>query len=107
MICQPCAAAADARAPRSQHCTSEGGPGAACDCQHRTDLYQPLDGLAAIARAYDRLARIGEAQTARMEHFREALLTRSDQIATDLTAALPDEARAAGIHFAIDATTEE
>ena len=40
MICRTCATAADARAPRDQHCTSVGGPGAACDCAHRTARYR-------------------------------------------------------------------
>jgi hypothetical protein len=41
VICLPCRTAADARAPRDQHCNTVPGPGAACDCQHRTDRYQP------------------------------------------------------------------
>lgn len=40
MICSLCAAAADARAPRNQHCNATGGPGAACDCQHQVDRYR-------------------------------------------------------------------
>lgn len=35
MICRQCAKAADSRAPSTEHCTSTGGPGAACDCQHQ------------------------------------------------------------------------
>jgi hypothetical protein len=41
VICPRCAAAADRRMPTDQHCTSQGGPGASCDCQHRTDRYRP------------------------------------------------------------------
>jgi hypothetical protein len=41
VICHICAAAADRRAPAAEHCTSTGGPGAACDCAHRTDRYRP------------------------------------------------------------------
>lgn len=40
MICTRCARAADQRAPRDQHCDSPGGPGAPCDCAHRTDRYR-------------------------------------------------------------------
>lgn len=40
MICQPCRDAADTHAPADQHCTSTGGPGAPCDCAHRTDRYR-------------------------------------------------------------------
>lgn len=41
MICLPCRTAADAHAPADQHCDAQPGPGAACDCQHRVDRYQP------------------------------------------------------------------
>ncbi|MDX2702180.1 hypothetical protein PV350_04875 [Streptomyces sp. PA03-6a] len=41
MICQPCRDAADLRAPASEHCGGAPGPGAPCDCQHRTDRYRP------------------------------------------------------------------
>jgi hypothetical protein len=34
MICPPCARAADARAPRDQHCTDPG-----CTCGHRVERY--------------------------------------------------------------------
>lgn len=36
MICAPCRAAADARAPRDQHCSDP-----KCMCGHRTDRYHP------------------------------------------------------------------
>ncbi|MDT0306150.1 hypothetical protein RM780_04130 [Streptomyces sp. DSM 44917] len=39
MVCPRCCAAADARAPRDQHCDANGGPGAACDCAHRVERY--------------------------------------------------------------------
>jgi hypothetical protein len=47
MICEPCARAADHRAPRTAHCADPG-----CTCGHRTDRYgratgetgQPPDG---------------------------------------------------------------
>lgn len=41
MICARCKDAADRHAPADQHCDSPGGPGAPCDCAHRTDRYQP------------------------------------------------------------------
>jgi len=41
MVCSQCAQAADQHLPADQHCDSTGGPGAACDCAHRTDLYHP------------------------------------------------------------------
>jgi hypothetical protein len=42
MICARCQDAADRRAPADQHCDCPGGPGAPCDCQHRTDRYRPV-----------------------------------------------------------------
>lgn len=40
MVCGKCAHAADNRLPASEHCDATGGPGARCDCAHRTDLYR-------------------------------------------------------------------
>lgn len=40
MICSKCGEAADCQAPASEHCDAKQGPGAACDCQHRTDDYR-------------------------------------------------------------------
>lgn len=39
MICAQCANAADNRLDPDAHCDVQGGPGACCDCQHRTDHY--------------------------------------------------------------------
>ncbi|MEE4546476.1 hypothetical protein V2S66_31490 [Streptomyces sp. V4-01] len=61
MICLKCRTAADARAPRDQHCGD-----AKCPCGHRTDRYRAPNGFAAIAAMYDQLARVGEAQNARV-----------------------------------------
>ncbi|SEO83277.1 hypothetical protein [Actinacidiphila rubida] len=52
MICLTCRIAADAQAPADQHCDTVPGPGAACDCQHRTDRYRKLDGRAVVAQFY-------------------------------------------------------
>lgn len=62
MICAPCAAAADARAPRTAHCNNAG-----CTCGHRTDRYRPANGLAVIAAFYDQLARVGQDRAARVD----------------------------------------
>lgn len=40
MICPRCRDAADHNQPRTAHCNTDGGPGAPCDCQHRTDRYR-------------------------------------------------------------------
>lgn len=40
MICRTCQDAADAHAPRDQHCDATPGPGARCDCQHRVERYR-------------------------------------------------------------------
>jgi hypothetical protein len=40
MICQPCARAADTRAPRDQHCTNP-----ACMCGHKTERYGTTTAL--------------------------------------------------------------
>jgi hypothetical protein len=40
MICRQCGDAADRQAPASEHCDTQPGPGAACDCAHRTDDYR-------------------------------------------------------------------
>lgn len=53
MICQPCRAAADARAPRDAHCHDP-----ACMCGHRTDRYRTLTRLDALAAYYDGLQRV-------------------------------------------------
>jgi hypothetical protein len=74
MICSPCARAADIHAPRDQHCHDPG-----CTCGHRTDRYRTGAGF-------------------------EALPSRMAQIAGQLTAQLPAQAQAAGIHFAYDTT---
>lgn len=60
MICQTCAAAADNRLVRDMHCDSEGGPGAACDCQHRVDRYRPAASalFAPISISGDALRRL-------------------------------------------------
>lgn len=39
MICAPCARAADARAPRDQHCNNPG-----CTCGHRVERYGATTG---------------------------------------------------------------
>lgn len=40
MICPRCRHAADNALPRTAHCDTTGGPGARCDCQHRTERYR-------------------------------------------------------------------
>lgn len=40
MICPRCAHASDRLLPRAEHCDADGGPGAPCCCQHRTDRYR-------------------------------------------------------------------
>lgn len=52
MICDLCCAAADRRAPKTEHCTDPG-----CTCGHRTDRYRALDGRAAVAAMYADLDR--------------------------------------------------
>lgn len=45
MICAPCARAADARAPRDQHCTTTG-----CTCGHRVERHQAATVLPPMIR---------------------------------------------------------
>ncbi|MFJ4551049.1 hypothetical protein ACIP4X_17785 [Streptomyces sp. NPDC088817] len=40
MICTRCAHAADNQLGKEEHCDAQGGPDAACLCQHRTDRYR-------------------------------------------------------------------
>lgn len=102
MICLLCRTAADQRAPKEQHCTDP-----KCMCGHRTDRYRPLDGIAAVADFFDQFNRVTAEARAREERYRRALPARMTEIASDLTGLLPDEARAAGIHFALEPTTED
>lgn len=51
MICPRCRDAADNALPRTAHCDADGGPGARCDCQHRTDRYRnPASAVPEAAR---------------------------------------------------------
>ena len=42
MICQQCSNAADQQAPASEHCNTKPGPGAPCDCAHRTSGFDSV-----------------------------------------------------------------
>lgn len=112
MICRPCARAADARAPRDAHCHDP-----ACTCGHRVDRYRPAlppmirllaDGAPFTIPASSLASYEAASQEARAlaDRFAEALPGRMTEIADQLTAQLPPEARAAGIHLAYDTTPE-
>lgn len=119
MICSTCATAADAHAPAGQHCDATGGPGARCDCAHRTDRYRPAPppGLVAVAAFYDQLAALIPAELpwpppdsamdacpcggTTSQHAPDCPIhpVRLRAAAAAADALLPPEARAAGLHF--------
>lgn len=102
MICAPCRRAADQRLGRDQHCDDE-----KCMCGHKVEKYGKTTGYDVVAAFYAGLARVTEQARAREEQYRKALPARAVKIANHLTTLLPDEARAAGIHFEFDTTTED
>jgi hypothetical protein len=95
VICQPCMDAADIHAPRDQHCHDPG-----CTCGHRVDRYRTGTGFEALTAFH----RMTDETRAREAQYREALPGRMAQIAGQLTAQLPAQVQAAGIHFAYDTT---
>lgn len=103
MICPACMKAADARAPRDQHCTDP-----KCMCGHRVDRYRTTTGIDVVAEFYDQLQRIAQEAHAREEQYRNELPARAARIANRLTEQLiPEDLRAAGIHLAYDTTTKK